>query len=132
MNSLSTAQRTQVVSALLEGNSIRATVRMTGICKDTVLKLLCDLGAACAAYHNERVRKVRSCHVQCDEIWNFCYAKAKNVPEELKAAGAGDVWTWIGIDADSKLVLSYVVGKRDAAWAYRFMQDLAGRLANRI
>jgi hypothetical protein len=92
MRCLSTSQRTQVVAALLEGNSIRATVRLTGICKDTVLKLLCDLGTACAAYHNSHVRNVRAQRIQCDEIWNFCYAKAKNVPEEMKGTGAGDVW----------------------------------------
>src|SRR5579884_4298626 len=98
MNRLSVEQRSRVVSALIEGNSIRATVRMTGVCKDTVIKLLCDLGTACAAFHDQYVRNVRSQRVQCDEIWNFCYAKAKNAPEARKALGAGDVWTWIAID----------------------------------
>jgi IS1 family transposase len=105
---------------------------MAGVCKDTVLKLLRDLGAACAVYHNEQVRNVRCQRVQCDEIWNFCYAKAKNVPEEKKALGAGDVWTWIAIDADTKLGVSYLVGKRDAADAFQFMQDLSKRIANRF
>jgi len=132
MNCLSIEKRTQVVSALIEGNSVRATVRMTGVCKDTVLKLLVDLGTVCAAYHDQHVRNVHSQRVQCDEIWNFCYAKAKNVPEEKKAHGAGDVWTWIAIDADSKLGISYLVGKRDANDAYRLMQDLAHRITNRI
>jgi IS1 family transposase len=132
MNCLSTAKRTQVVSALIEGNSVRATVRMTGVCKDTVLKLLVDLGTACASYHNGRVRNVRPQHVQCDEIWNFCYAKAKNAPADKIAQGAGDVWTWIAIDAESKLGISYLVGKRDAADAHRLMQDLSSRIANRF
>jgi hypothetical protein len=76
MNCLSTEKRAHVVSALIEGNSVRATVRMTGVCKDTVLKLLVDLGTACAAYHNAHVRNLRPQRVQCDEIWNFCYVTA--------------------------------------------------------
>lgn len=132
MNCLSVEKRCQVVSALIEGNSVRATVRMTGVCKDTVLKLLVDLGTICADYHNRHVRNVRSRHVQCDEIWNFCYAKAKNVSEEMKALGAGDVWTWIAMDADTKLGISYLVGKRDADHAFRLMQDLAARIASRF
>lgn len=132
MNCLSIEKRTQVVSALIEGNSVRATVRMTGVCKDTVLKLLVDLGTACASYHNSHVRNVRPKHVQCDEIWNFCYAKAKNAPDDKKALGAGDVWTWIAIDADSKLGISYLVGKRDATDAYRMMQDLSSRIVSRF
>jgi IS1 family transposase len=132
MNCLSVEKRCQVVSALIEGNSVRATVRMTGVCKDTVLKLLVDLGTVCADYHNRYVRSIRPHHVQCDEIWNFCYAKAKNVSDEMKALGAGDVWTWIAIDADSKLGISYLVGKRDADHAFRLMQDLAARIASRF
>ena len=132
MNCLSIEKRSQVVSALIEGNSVRATVRMTGACKDTVLKLLVDLGTACAAYHDRHVRNVRPQHVQCDEIWNFCYAKAKNAPEDKKALGAGDVWTWIAMDAETKLGISYLVGKRDAADAFRLMQDLSNRIANRF
>jgi IS1 family transposase len=132
MNCLSIEKRSQVVSALIEGNSVRATVRITGVCKDTVLKLLVDLGTACASYHDNHVRNVRPRHVQCDEIWNFCYAKGKNAPEDKIALGAGDVWTWIAIDAESKLGISYLVGKRNAADAYRLMQDLSGRIANRF
>ncbi len=132
MNCLSLEKRAQVVSALIEGNSVRATVRMTGICKDTVLKLLVDLGTACASYHDRHVRNVRPKHVQCDEIWNFCYAKAKNAPEEKQALGAGDVYTWIAMDADTKLGISYLVGKRNAPDAYRLMQDLSSRIANRF
>jgi len=132
MNCLSVEKRTQVVSALIEGNSVRATVRMTGVCKDTVLKLLVDLGTACASYHNKYVRNLRPQRVQCDEIWNFCYAKAKNAPDDKVALGAGDVWTWIAIDADSKLGISYLVGKRHAPDAFRLMQDLSSRIATRF
>ena len=132
MNCLSVEKRTQVVSALIEGNSVRATVRMTGVCKDTVLKLLVDLGTACAAYHDQHVRNLRPQRVQCDEIWNFCYAKAKNAPEDKIALGAGDVWTWIAIDADTKLGISYLVGKRHAPDAFRLMQDISSRVANRF
>jgi IS1 family transposase len=132
MNCLSIEKRTQVVSALIEGNSVRATVRMTGVCKDTVLKLLVDLGTACATYHDQHVHNLRPLRVQCDEIWNFCYAKAKNAPEDKIALGAGDVWTWIAIDADTKLGISYLVGKRQAPDALRLMQDLARRVANRF
>jgi hypothetical protein len=93
--------RAQIVNALVEGNSIRATCRMTGTCKDAVLKLIPDMGTACAAFHNATVGGVSVQRVQCDEVWSFCYAKAKNVPEEKKGTGAGDVWTWTAIDADS-------------------------------
>jgi IS1 family transposase len=96
------------------------------------MKLIPDLGAACAAHHNAAVRNVRVQHVQCDEVWSFCYAKAKNVPEEKKGSGAGDVWTWTAIDADSKMVLSYLCGGRDAEWATQFMEDLASRVTTRI
>jgi IS1 family transposase len=132
MNRLSIQKRAQVVSALCEGSSVRATVRMTGVCKDAVLKLVRDFGAACAAHHSLTVRGVHSRRVQCDEVWSFCYAKEKNVPEEKKADGAGSVWTWTAIDADSKLILSYLCGGRDASWACLFMEDLASRVATRI
>jgi IS1 family transposase len=105
---------------------------MTGISLVTILKLLADLGKVCIESHHAMVRNVRAHRVEVDEIWNFCYAKAKNVPEEKKGTGAGDVWTWVGIDADSKLIISYLVGGRDALWAWQFMQDLASRVSNRI
>ncbi len=132
MNRLSTSDRTRIVAALVEGNSIRATCRMTGAAKGTVLKLLGDLGKACEAYHSERVRNVRSRRIQCDEVWSFCYAKQKNVSEEQMLKGAGDVWTWTAIDADSKLCLSYLVGQRGASWAMSFMEDVASRLSTRV
>jgi IS1 family transposase len=132
MNRLSNERRARVIQALIEGNSVRATARMTGVGKDAILKLIPDMGAACAAYHNATVRAVKTARVQCDEIWSFCYAKEKNVPAEKEGTGAGSVWTWIAIDADSKLVISYLCGGRDASWACQFMEDLASRVSTRI
>jgi len=132
MSRLSTAQRVQIVSALVEGNSIRATCRMTGIAKGTVLSLLANLGKVCAEYHDEHVRNVTTKRIQCDEIWSFCYGKDKNVSEEQKAEGAGSLWTWTALDADSKLIVSYLCGGRDAAWARSFMEDVASRLTTRV
>jgi IS1 family transposase len=132
MNRLSTEKRAQVVAALIEGNSVRGTCRLTGVCKDAVLKLIPDMGASCAAFHNATVRGVKVQRVQCDEIWSFCYAKEKNVPVEKEGTGAGSVWTWTAIDADSKLILSYLCGGRDASWACQFMEELASRVTTRI
>lgn len=133
MNKLSTAKRTQVVAALVEGVSVRATCRMTGVAKGTVLKLLVDLGAACERYQDETLRGLKSRRIQCDEIWEFCYAKARNVPEEHAGElGYGDVWTWIAIDSDTKLVPSWAVGRRDGFTATAFIRDLADRLTTRI
>src|ERR1700693_3253758 len=112
MNCLDSKTRAQIVNCLSEGCSIRATVRMTGASKNTIAKLLADLGCACAAYHNRYVRKLRVRRLHCDEIWSFVGAKAKNVSAEKKQEGWGDIWTWIGIDADTKLVVSYLVGGR--------------------
>jgi IS1 family transposase len=133
MNKLSTEKRSQVVAALVEGNSIRATVRMTGVSKNTIAKLLVELGAACADYLDKTLVNLNCKRIQCDEIWSFCYAKEKNVPQELRGTfGYGDVWTWTAMDADSKLIVSWLVGGRDAGTAYGFIQDLAKRLANRV
>ncbi len=133
MNRLSREDRVRIVSALVEGNSIRATVRMTGFSKNTVNKLLIELGAACASYQDAALRNLGCKRVQCDEIWSYCYAKDKNVPSEMKGTfGVGSVWTWVAIDADSKLVCTWMVGTRDAYAAHMFMQDLAGRLAHRV
>jgi IS1 family transposase len=132
MKQLTTSQRAQVVRCLVEGNSIRSTVRITGIAKNTIAKLLGELGCACAAYHNKAVRNVRVRRLQCDEIWEFVGAKAKNVSPEKKAAGWGDIWTWTGIDADSKLCVSYLVGGRDGGWAKDFMEDCAKRIRGRV
>jgi IS1 family transposase len=129
MNELSTERRAQVVSCLVEGNSIRATVRMTGVAKNTVAKLLVDLGTACAEYQDGAIQDLTCERIQCDEIWSFCYAKAKNVPEDHQDEyGYGDVWTWVAIDADTKLVPSYLVGERSDEDARVFLNDLASRL----
>jgi IS1 family transposase len=132
MNCLSNSDRAQVVAALVEGTPINATCRMTGIAKHTILKLLKDLGCACAAYHNRAGRNLHVRRIQCDEIWAFVYAKQKNVTLEQMQQGAGDVWTWTAIDADTKLIVSYMLGDRGAATAQSFMCDLAGRIANRF
>lgn len=105
---------------------------MTGVAKNTIVKLLGDFGCACAAYHNRHVRNLRVRRLQCDEIWCFVGAKAKNVSAEKKLEGWGDVWTWVGIDADTKLVVSYLVGGRDGGWAQDFMEDCARRISNRV
>jgi len=120
------------VAALVEGVSINATCRMTGVAKHTVLKLLTNLGCACAEYHEKNVRNLRVRRVQCDEIWSFVYAKQKNVSEEQMNAGAGDCWTWIAIDADTKLVISYMLGDRGINTAMPFMKDLSERVVNRF
>ena len=132
MNQLSTTRRTQVIAALVEGNSINATCRMLGVGKRTVLRLLEDAGRACAAFHDEHVRNVRVRRLQCDEIWSFVGAKMKNANEEQVAAGWGDVWTWTAIDADTKLIVSYLVGQRGPAWAKIVMEDIASRVSSRI
>jgi IS1 family transposase len=133
MNRLSTETRAQVVAALVEGNSIRATCRMTGVAKNTVVKLLVELGEVCARYQDRTLRGLTCRRIQCDEIWSFCYAKAKNVPAKHKGEfGYGDVWTWTAIDADSKLVLSWCIGGRDSYTALAFMQDVARRLTQRV
>ena len=132
MNHLSTKQRAQIVASLIEGNSVRGTCRLTGASKDAVLKLIGDFGKVCADHHNSAVRGVKARRVQCDEVWSFCYAKEKNASKESKLEGAGSVWTWVGIDADTKLILSYLCGGRDASWACQFMEDLASRVTTRV
>lgn len=133
MNKLTQAKRVQIIAALVEGNSIRATCRMTGAAKGTVLKLVVDLGKVCAAYLDRTLRNLNCQKIQCDEVWSFCYAKEKNVPEEMKSTlGFGDVWTWTAIDADTKLIVSYLVGGRSTSYASKFIADLASRLAHRV
>lgn len=133
MNRLSTEKRTQVIAALVEGNSIRATCRMTGVAKNTVVKLLVDLGAVCSEFQDKAMRDLPCRRLQCDEVWSFCYAKEKNVPPEHQGQfGFGDVWTWTAIDADTRLVPSWFIGNRDTVSARLFIDDLAGRLANRV
>lgn len=133
MNRLDIETRAQIVRCLVDGNSIRATTRIVGVSKNTVVKLLCELGKACRAHHDQHVRGVTSKRVQCDEIWSFVYAKDKSLSEAEKASGEkGSMWTWTAIDADSKLVLSYLIGARDAGYAWEFMRDVSERLANRV
>jgi IS1 family transposase len=133
MNRLSQAKRVQVVKALVEGNSLRATARMTGVAKNTVTKLLVELGEACSAYQDEALRDLHCRRIECDEIWSFCHSKAANVPEEHKGEfGYGDVWTWVALDAETKLVPAWLVGLRDTADATAFISNLAERLANRV
>jgi IS1 family transposase len=131
MNVLGTEKRVQVISALVEGNSINSTTRMTGVAKHTILNLLRDLGVACADYHDANVRNLKVRHLQCDEIWAFVGAKKKNATPEQKAEGWGDVWTWTALDADTKLMVSYMVGKRDTGWATDFMVDCSERITGR-
>ncbi len=133
MNKLSLDARAKILHLLCEGMSIRAITRLTGASKNTVAKLLIDAGKACAAYHDTNVRDVKAARIQVDEIWSFTYAKQKNVASAKDAPeGAGDTWTWTAIDADSKMIVSYLVGGRDAEYAVAFIQDLAERVANRF
>ena len=133
MNVISRDRKIQIISCLCEGMSIRATARITNSSINTIVKLLIAAGTACQTYHDENVKGLTCKRVECDEIWAFCYAKAKNAPEEMKAAGlAGDVWTWTALDADSKLIVSWLVGGRDADYAQAFMDDVASRIKTQI
>ncbi|MGA2388562.1 MAG: IS1 family transposase [Candidatus Sulfotelmatobacter sp.] len=132
MNRLEKSQQIRVVAALVEGNSIRSTARMTGVARNTITTLLVDLAEACAGYHDRHVQYLKVRRLQCDEIWNFVGAKAKNATPEKKAEGWGDTWTWRALDADTKLCVGYLVGGRDLGWATEFMHDCAGRISNRV
>jgi len=133
MNKLSREKQVAVVAALVEGNSMRAVQRLTGVAQNTVVKLLVDLGRACAKYQDEHLRGLTCTRIQCDEIWTYCHAKERNLPDELKGKwGYGDVWTWVAVCADTKLVPCWLVSSRDAGAAYHFMHDLKGRLVNRV
>jgi hypothetical protein len=108
-------EATAVVAALVDANSIRATARMTNVSKPTILKLLAELGDVCTQYHDSTVRNLHSKRVEADEVWEFCYSKARNVPaDKLGTFGYSDVWTWMALDSDSKLIVSWFVGSRDA------------------
>lgn len=133
MNKLNIERRAQIIAALVEGCSIRATSRMVGVSKDTVMKLLVDVGTVCANYMDGAMRNLSCRRLECDEIWSFCYAKKKNVsPEKQGIFGYGDVWAWVAIDADTKLVPCFHLGRRDAVAAEQFIKDLASRLAHRV
>ena len=134
MNRLNTQTRTRVISCLVEGCSIRSTVRITGVSKKTVTRLLVEAGTVAAEYQDRVLRNLRTRRVQVDELWGFNYCKAKNVTPEIasKVPGAGDIWLWVAIDADTKLVASWLLGSRDAYCAELFVRDLASRLSNRV
>lgn len=131
MNRKTTKERAQILNCLVEGNSIRSTVRLTGASKNTIVKLLEEIGEACAWYQDQNLRNLPCKRIQVDEIWSFVYSKQKNVPEGMEGE-AGDVWTWTAIDADTKLVPSWRIGSRDSEVAHDFVGDLASRMANRI
>jgi IS1 family transposase len=133
MNRLPLTKRTQILGMLVEGNSLRATSRLADVSINTVTKLLVDTGEACAEYQDKALRNLTCKRIQCDEIWSFCYSKEQNVPANKRGVfGYGDVWTWVALDADTKLVPAFMVGTRGAETAHRFMNDLASRLANRV
>lgn len=132
MNQLPLSKRAQIINLLVEGNSIHATSRITGASKNTITKLLVELGNVCASFNNDTVVGVKSKSMQCDEIKSFIGAKEKNTTEEMKGNGLGDAWTWTAVNADSKLILSYFARGRDADSASIFMNDVASRFANRV
>lgn len=133
MNKLSIERQAQVIKVLCEGNSIRSTARITGASINTVVKLLCKVGAACDKYQDRNLRYLSCRRIECDEIWSFCYSKERNVPEKMKGKlGYGDVWTFVAIDAETKLVVSWYVGWREPEDAYEFAKDIKERVSNKI
>lgn len=133
MKQLGKEQRVAVIKCLVEGCSIRSTVRITGVAKNTIQKLTIDLGEACLDYQDKVLRNLSCNRIECDEIWNFCYAKDKNLPDNMKGMpGVGSMWTWTALCAESKLILSWRLGPRDAETAGDFMFDVASRLKNRV
>ena len=131
MNRLSIQERAKILGCLVEGNSMRATSRLCDVSINTVTKLLVDVGTACAIYQNEAMHNLTCKRIQLDEIWSFCYSKQKNTPPNIRGLGKGDVYTWVAIDADTKLVPSWLVGTRDAEYAQAFVKDLASRIKGR-
>lgn len=133
MKQLTKQQRVAVIRCLVEGNSIRSTVRITGVSKNTIQKLTRDLGEAVLQFQDTALRLLECRRVQCDEIWNFCYCKEKNVPDEMRGEpGVGSMWTWTAMCADSKLIISWHLGARDAANANAFIRDVESRLNRRV
>jgi IS1 family transposase len=133
MNRLNLNERAQIIRCLVEGNSIRSTARMTGAARNTITTLLVQLGAACSESQDRTLRDLTPARIECDEIWSFCYAKAKNVPEQhVGEYGYGDVWTWTAIDPDTKLVPAWLVGTRESDNAYAFIADLGSRIGHRV
>ncbi len=133
MNTLNNMERARLISVLVEGNSLRATARICDVAFNTVLKFIPQIGQACFDFQDKAFHNLKCKRIQCDEIWSFCYAKEKNVPKDKKGQfGYGDIWTWVAMDAESKLVPSFMVGNRDSITAKMFIDDLASRLANRV
>lgn len=133
MKQLTKEQRVAVIRCLVEGCSIRSTTRITGISKNTIQKLTRDLGEKVLEFQDAMFHDLTCARVQCDEIWNFCYAKEKNLPDAMKGQpGVGSMWTWTAMDAQTKLVFSWKIGTRDAITGGEFMQDVASRLAHRV
>lgn len=126
MNTLPNEKRMQIINLLVEGSSMRATSRIADVSINTVTKLLIEVGQACQLFHDETVRNVEAKRVQADEIWSFVYVKEKNKPQDVE--GAGDAWTFVSIDSDTKLVISWLVGDRDIETATFFMKDVAERI----
>jgi hypothetical protein len=133
MNTLDKTKQAQLISVLVEGNSLRATARICDVAFNTVLKFIPQIGMACDHFQDTAFHNLTCKRIQCDEIWSFCYAKEKNVPKDKKGQfGCGDIWTWVAMDAETKLVPSFMVGNRDAQSPKMFIDDLAGRFANRV
>jgi len=133
MNILPLEKRVQILNMLCEGSSMRSISRVVDVSINTVTKLLVDAGTACALFHDASARHLNASRIQCDEIWSFCYAKQAHVATAKKPVdGAGDVWTWTAIDADTKLIVLWLVGNRDGGTASAFINDLKSRLANRV
>lgn len=133
MNRLDLQRRAKIIGCLVEGRSVRSTARLPDVDKKTVLRLLEEVGSACRVYHDAHVRNVASKRVQCDEIWSFCAMKEKNVPAWRRGQlGLGDVYTWTVLCADTKLIVSWLVGRRDTEYGVEFMRDVASRLSRRV
>jgi IS1 family transposase len=132
MNRLSIEKRAQILHCIVEGNSLRATARLTDTAINTVVNLMIDAGKACSDYQDKAMRNLKCKRLQCDEIWSFVGCKEKNMPQEEKFQGRGDVWTWTALDSETKLVPCWYIGNRDASAAYHFMHDLSGRLTSRV
>jgi IS1 family transposase len=133
MNKLTHKKRCAVVRCLVDGCSVRATVRMTGVAKNTIQRITRELGEACLSFQDKMLQNINSRRIQCDEVWCFCYAKDKNLPDQMRGEpGVGSMWTWTAMDAETKLIISWRLGARDAPNAHRFMADVSERLANRV
>src|SRR5262249_9691430 len=133
MNKMSHEKRCAVIRCLVEGNSVRATVRITGASKNAIQRLTREIGEACLKFQDKMLRNLECKRMQCDEQWCFCYAKDRNLPDSMRGMpGVGSMWTWVALDADSKLIVSWRIGARDVANAHAFIRDVKERLANRV